>query len=242
MNIKGSTVVVTGANRGIGQAIVKELLAQGAAKVYAGARDTSKLVAWSDDKRVVPLKMDLDDDAGIAAAAKTASDATILINNAGALEGGSQLSSPFEKMRREFMTNYFGTLRVIRAFVPVLEKHSPATIVNLLSVVSFVNIPGLGAYSASKAAAHSMTIGIRGELAKRGISVLGVYPGPVDTDMAKGIEMAKTSPADVAKAILAGIRENSAYIFPDPMAQQVYPGWKADHVAVENQFASMASE
>ncbi|MFA6045994.1 MAG: SDR family oxidoreductase [Phycisphaerales bacterium] len=237
MNIKGSTVVVTGANRGIGQALVAALLAQGAKKVYAGARDTSKIA--KGDARVVPLKVDLGDEAGLAAAAKTAGDATLLINNAGVLEGGSQLTAPIDALRREFETNYFGTLRVIRAFVPVLEKNKPGAIVNLLSVVSWASMPALGAYSASKAASNSMTLAIRGELAKRGISVFGVYPGPVDTDMAKGIELTKTSPEDVANAILQGIESKTLYITPDPMAQQVYAGWKGDHAAVEAQFGNM---
>lgn len=237
MNIKGSIVVVTGANRGIGRSLVGALLAHGANKVYAGARDTSKLGAT--DSRVVPLKMDLSDEAGLAAAAKTAGDATLLINNAGLLEGGSQLTAPIDTLRREFETNYFGTLRVIRAFVPVLEKNKPGAIANVLSVVSWASMPGIGAYSASKAASNSMTMALRGELAKRGISVFGVYPGPVDTDMAKGIELTKTSPEDVANAILKGIENNSLYITPDPMAEQVYAGWKGDHAAVEAQFGNM---
>ncbi|MBI1190802.1 MAG: SDR family NAD(P)-dependent oxidoreductase [Tepidisphaera sp.] len=239
MNVKGATVVVTGANRGIGKALVDEFLAKGAKKVYAAARDTSKLAGWKGDSRVVPLKIDLADEGVIAAAAKTASDATILVNNAGALEFGSLLTGSLDAARRDLETNFFGTLRVIRAFAPVLEKNKPGVIANLLSVVSWASMPGIGGYSASKAASHSATLALRGELGKKGIDVLGVYPGPVDTDMAKGIELNKATPEHVAGEIVKGIENRTHYITPDPMAQQVYAGWKGDHAAVEAQFGSM---
>src|SRR5262245_37351973 len=187
MRIEGSVAVVTGANRGLGRAFVEQLLARGAKRIYAGARDPSKLrdVVASNGGRVVALRIDLGDPASIAAAAKTAKDATLLINNAGALEFGSQLAADLAGIRRDFETNYFGTLHVTRAFVPALEANKNGAIVNVLAVVSLVSIPGLGGYSASKAAAHSLTLGLRGELSKRGISVHGAYPGPIDTDMTR---------------------------------------------------------
>ena len=134
------------------------MLARGAKRIYAGARDPSKLraVASSSGGRVVALRIDLGDPASIAAAAKTAKDATLLINNAGALEFGSQVSADLAGIRRDFETNYFGTLQVTRAFVPALEANKNGAIVNVLAVVSLVSIPGLGGYSASKAAAHSL--------------------------------------------------------------------------------------
>ncbi len=241
MKIRDSIAVVTGANRGIGLALVQQLLAQGAKRVYAGARDPQKLAGLAKEfaGRVVPIRIDLADPTSITAAATAAKDATILINNAGALEFGSQLTADLSSIRRDFETNYFGTLQVARAFAPNLEAHKGGTIVNVLSVVALASMPGIGAYSASKAAAHSLTLALRGELSKKGIAVLGAYPGPVDTDMAKGVDLPKTPPTDVAIAILAGVEAGEHYILPDPMARQVYAGWSAGHTAVEAQFGSM---
>lgn len=241
MKIRDSIVVVTGANRGIGLALVEQLLAHGARRVYAAARDTAKLAGLvaKGSGRVTALKLDVTDAGSAAAAASAAKDATILINNAGALEFGSQLSADLQGIRKDFETNYFGTIQVTRAFLPALEANKPSTIVNLLSVVSLASMPGLGGYSASKAAAHSLTLALRGELGKRGISVLGAYPGPVDTDMAKGFDMPKATPTEVANAILAGIEAGEEYILTDAMAKQVYQGWSAGHRAVEAQFGSM---
>src|SRR5262249_57423917 len=132
-------------------------------------------------------RIDLGEPASIAAAAKTAKDTTLLINNAGALEFGSQVSADLAGIRRDFETNYFGTLQVTRAFVPALEANKNGAIVNVLAVVSLVSIPGLGGYSASKAAAHSLTLALRAELCKRGIRVHRATPDPADTDMTRRI-------------------------------------------------------
>jgi short-subunit dehydrogenase len=126
-----------------------------------------------------------------------------------------------------------------RAFAPLIEGNGGGAVVNVLTVVALASMPGLGVYNASKAAAWSMTQSLRADLAKRKVQVYAVFPGPVDTDMARGIEMAKTSPADVARAVLDGVQAGTEDIFPDPMSQQVYAAWKADHKAVERQFASM---
>jgi len=240
MRIEGSVAVVTGANRGLGQAFVEHLLARGAKRVYAGARDPSKLrdVVSSSGGRVVALRIDLGDPASIAAAAKTAKDATLLINNAGALEFGSQVSADLAGIRRDFETNYFGTLQVARAFVPVLEANKDGAIVNVLAIVSLVSIPGLGGYSASKAAAHSLTLGLRGELSKRGISVHGAYPGPMDTEMTRRIDRPKARTSEVASATLAGVEAGVNYIFPEPMCKQVYAGWCKNHAELEDQFGA----
>ncbi len=241
MNVKNSVAFVSGANRGIGRAFVEQLLRQGAKQVYAGARDTSKLaeLVSAGEGRVVAVSLDISVVTSAQAAAQVAGDVTLLINNAGALAGGSQLTAEVANIRGEFETNYFGLINMARAFAPVLEANKPAAMVNVLSVVSLASMPPLGGYSASKAAAHSLTLALRGELSKRGIAVHGTYPGPVDTDMAKGFEMAKTSPADVAAATLAGVEAGSDYILPDVMAQQVYQAWSAKHTDVENQFGSM---
>lgn len=240
MKIEGSVAVVTGANRGLGRAFVEELLARGVKRVYAGARDPSKLrgVVSSGGGRVVALRIDLGDPTSIAVAAKTATHATLLINNAGALEFGSQVSADLAGIRRDFETNYFGTLRVTRAFVPALEANKNGAIVNVLAVVSLVSIPGLGGYSASKAAAHSLTLGLRGELTKRGIGVHGVYPGPMDTDMTRRIDRPKAPASEVASATLAGVEAGEDYIFPEPMSRQVYERWSTSHAEVEAQFSA----
>jgi NAD(P)-dependent dehydrogenase (short-subunit alcohol dehydrogenase family) len=240
MRIEGSVAVVTGANRGLGRAFVEQLLARGAKRIYAGARDPSKLrdVVSSGGGRVVALGIDLADPASIAAAAKAAKDATLLINNAGALEFGSQVSADLAGIRRDFETNYFGTLQVTRAFLPALAANKNGAIVNVLAVFSLVSIPGLGGYAASKAAAHSLTLGLRGELTKRGISVHGAYPGPVDTDMTRRIDRPKARASEVASATLAGVEAGETYIFPEPMSRQVYEGWSKSHAEVEAQFGA----
>lgn len=240
MRVEGSVAVVTGANRGLGRGFVEQLLARGAKRVYAGARDPAKLrdVVSGGGGRVVALRIDLGDPAGIAAAAGTAADATLLINNAGALGFGSQVSADLAGIRRDFETNYFGTLRVTRAFVPALEANGNGAIVNVLAVVSLVSIPGLGGYSASKAAAHSLTLGLRGELTRRGISVHGAYPGPIDTDMTRRIDRPKARASEVAGATLAGVEAGENYIFPEPMSRQVYEGWRKSHAEVEDQFGA----
>ncbi len=240
MKIEGSVAVVTGANRGLGKAFVEHLLARGARRVYASARDPSKLrdLVSGGGGRVVALRMDLTDPASIAAAAKTAEDATLLINNAGALEFGSQMSADIAGIERDFEINYFGTLRVTRAFVPALEANRNGAIVNVLAIVSLVSIPGLGGYSASKAAAHSLTLGLRGELSKRGISVHGAYPGPIDTDMTKRVDRPKARAAEVASATLAAVEAGDKYIFPESMSRQVYEGWSKSHAEVEAQFGA----
>lgn len=239
MDLKNAVVLVTGANRGIGLALVEALSRRGVAKVYAAARNGNTHKNGADGStRIVPLQLDVTNPQQAAAAARQASDVTVLINNAGVADYGSVLDVPEETLRRDLETNYFGALGLVRAFVPVIEKNGGGAIANVLSIVSFVSVPRLGAYTASKAAAWSMTQSIRGDLAARGISVHGVFPGPVDTDMARDFDMAKATPASVADAILDGLANGDEDIFPDAMAQQTYGTWRQDHKAVERQFAS----
>ncbi|MEO1204530.1 MAG: SDR family oxidoreductase, partial [Pseudomonadota bacterium] len=202
MNVKDRVAFVTGANRGIGRAIVEALLEAGASKVYAGARKIDSLPDFGDD-RVVPVAVDVTDADTVAAAAEQASDVAILFNNAGTLQFGSLLDEPVETVQADMNVNYFGTLAMTRAFAPVLERNKNAAIVNVASIVAFVNMPGIGGYSASKAALFSMSQGLRIELAPRGISVHTVNPGPIDTDMAASMEMEKATPEDTARNILA---------------------------------------
>jgi NAD(P)-dependent dehydrogenase (short-subunit alcohol dehydrogenase family) len=237
MKIEGSVALVTGANRGLGRALVAALLEAGAVKVYAAARDRTKVAA--DDSRVVPLTLDTTKPDQIAAAAKTANDVTLLINNAGVQTSDHVLTMNPADMDADFRTNVHGTLGVIKAFLPVLERApGNATIVNILSLAALASFPPLGGYSASKAAAYSITQSLRAELRSKQIDVLAVLPGPIDTDMVKALEMPKTSPADTAKGVLAGIASGEEEIFPDPMAQQMSAVWNKSHKEYERAFAS----
>jgi NAD(P)-dependent dehydrogenase (short-subunit alcohol dehydrogenase family) len=237
MNIENAVAVVTGANRGIGKALVDALLSRGASRVYAAARSPEG-VAVRD--RVVPLRLDVTVREQVESAAAKARDATLLFNNAGTLGAYGLLTTPPEDLEKEFRTNFHGSLAVTKAFLPaLLRAPGRAAVVNVLTVVSLASMPGLGGYSASKAAAFSMTQALRGELKPKGIAVHAVFPGPVDTDMAKAITLPKTSPEDVARAILDGVARGDEDICPDPMSRDVYAKWAASPKDVEHQFASM---
>ncbi|NOZ94358.1 MAG: SDR family NAD(P)-dependent oxidoreductase [Acidobacteria bacterium] len=241
MNIQRSTALVTGANRGIGRAIVGALLHEGAERVYATARrlDDLESVVALDPRRVRALQLDVTNAAEIAAAARSATGVNLLVNNAAVLDAGGPLDAPTDIFRRNMETNFHGILEVTRAFAPVIEATGGGAVVNILSVVALASMPGLAAYNASKAAAWSLTQSLRADLAKRHVEVFAVFPGPVDTDMARGFDMAKAAPSDVAAAVVAGVSAGSEDIFPDPMSEQVYSTWRSDHKAVERQFAGM---
>jgi NAD(P)-dependent dehydrogenase (short-subunit alcohol dehydrogenase family) len=238
MKIKGSVALVTGSNRGLGKALVSALLEAGAARVYAGARDVSRVT--SSDPRVVPLTLDTSKPEQIAAAAQAAVDVTLLINNAGVSASANVLTASQKAMETDFRTNVFGTLAVVKGFLPVLERApAGATIVNVLSLASLGSFPALGGYSASKAASYSVTQALRPELRRKHIEILAAFPGPIDTDMVKDLPIPKTSPADVASAVLAGIARGEEDIFPDPMAQQMGALWSKSPKEYERAFASM---
>lgn len=243
MKTKDAVLLVTGANRGLGKAIVQTALARGARKVYAGARDPSSLadLVRQGEGRVVPLKVDLGDPASLAAAATSATDITLLVNNAGVLASYNVLESSREQIAQDFATNFYGVLDVTKAFLPALERAAAAgeaAIVNVLSIVSLANMPAIGGYSASKAAAFSITQALRGDLAKKGIGVHAALPGPIDTDMARGMDMKKTSPENVAQAILDGVERGLDDISPDPVADEVLATWRRDPKRLEQQFAN----
>jgi NAD(P)-dependent dehydrogenase (short-subunit alcohol dehydrogenase family) len=237
MKIEGSVALVTGANRGLGSALVSALVEAGADKVYAAARDERKLPKFGS--RVVPLTLDVTKPEQIAAAAKKANDITLLLNNAGVLTAYNVLTMGQAEIDADFGTNVFGTLSVIKGFLPVLERaHSGATIVNVLSLVSLAPSPGLGGYSSSKAAAYSMTQAMRPELKKKGIEILAALPGLIDTDMVRALPAPKTSAVDVARGIVAGIGRGEEDIFPDAPAQQLAALWNKSHKEYERTFAS----
>lgn len=240
MEISGSTAVVTGANRGIGRALVETLLARGAARVYAAARNPDSLADLAArDSRIVTVTLDLTDHEQIARAAEQASDATLLINNGGSLNFADPLTGDLGAIHTDIVTNLVGPLVTARQFVPVLERNGGGAIVNILSLVVFGAVPAMGGYSASKAAAASVTQALRAQLADRKITVHGVFPGAVDTDMIRDFPIPKTSATDVAKAILDGVGAGAENIFPDPMAESGYQAWRVDPAAFERQMGSM---
>ena len=242
MQIKDSIAFVTGANRGIGRALVDALLEHGARRVYATSRDLSSLdpVVRGDPSRVRAIRLDVRSTRDAQAAAEQAPDVTLLINNAGVLTFGSPGAVEVDEVRAIMETNFYGTLNVTNALTPILERNGGGgAVVNMLTIVALASMPGISAYNASKAAALSLTQSFRADLGKRGIKVHGVFPGPVDTDMARSIEITKTPAIDVARATIAGVEAGDEDIFPDPMSRQVYAAWRADHKAVERQFAAM---
>ena len=231
MDLNDTIALVTGANRGLGARLVDGLLARGAGKVYAAARQPDRVVAG--DPRVVPLRLDLDDQASVDAAARLAGDLTLLVNNAGILAVGDVLDADPADIERDLRTNYLGTLRVTRAFVPAIEANGGGGVVNVLTLIALAPAGGMAGYSASKAAAHSMTQSLRASLRPRGIEVYGAYPGGIDTDMSAGIEAVKAAPEDVAAGILDGITAGQTTIFPDQASAQAGEVWRHDPQQLE---------
>jgi NAD(P)-dependent dehydrogenase (short-subunit alcohol dehydrogenase family) len=238
MDITAQIPVVTGAGRGLGRELVDALLDRGAPKVYAAARNPA---AVRVDPRVVPIAFDLLDHESITAAARTATDATLLVNNASTAAFAGPLEADREAVRDEMAVNYDGTFDAIRAFVPVLEANGGGAIVNVLSLLSLASTPPMTGYSASKAAAHSLTQALRPVLAARNITVHGVYPAGIDTDMVRGLDVPKTPAALVAAGVLDGLAADLEDIFPDPTAEAMSATWWTDPKAFERVFATISS-
>jgi NAD(P)-dependent dehydrogenase (short-subunit alcohol dehydrogenase family) len=240
MQIEGSKVFVTGANRGLGRAIVEELLARGAATVYAAARDPRSLEQVRADSkgRVIPVRLDITNAEDLIAAATQITTLDLLVNNAGLLGSRGILDGSLDAIERDMQTNYFGTLAVTRGLLPAIERGRGA-VANILTVAALASMPFLGGYAASKAAALSLTQALRGELGRRGLQVFAVFPGPIATDMGRDIDVPKTSAAEVARATLDGIARGDDDIFPDPMAAQVGAEYAKAPKSVEKMFASM---
>jgi NAD(P)-dependent dehydrogenase (short-subunit alcohol dehydrogenase family) len=241
MHPQHSVVVITGANRGIGKALVEAYLKRGVKKIYAAARQPATLadLVALDQQKVVALEVDVTKPATLAAAATVAHDANVLINNAGVLSFANILDASEESLRQDMEVNYFGLIAMTKAFVPVLEQNGGGSVANLLSVVSLASMPAIAGYNASKAAAFSITQAMRADLAARKIHVLGVFPGPIDTDMAKDLPMEKTPPAIVANEIIDGIAARAEDVFPDPMSKQVAALWRSNPKGLEKQFGGM---
>ena len=217
MDIEGSVAVVTGANRGIGRYFTRQLLERGAKKVYATMR-TPEVVELPG---VEVLRLDITDPASVAAAAAVAGDVTLLINNAGVSTYQNLVTGDLEKIRLEMETHYFGTMTMVRAFAPTLARNGGGAILNVLSVLSWMSYDGANAYSAAKAAAWSLTNGIRLELAGQGTMVTGLHMGSTDTDMMAGWDIDKNDPADVVRAALDGLEAGEVEILADQDTVQV---------------------
>jgi NAD(P)-dependent dehydrogenase (short-subunit alcohol dehydrogenase family) len=218
MKIENSVALVTGANRGIGLAFARELLARGARKVYAGVRDPS--VALPSGVQALRLDVNKPDD--VASAAELASDVTLLINNAGIAQPGGFLAADSEEVaRRIFETNFFAVLRVSKAFAPILKANGGGALINVLSIASWVNGGELAAYSASKSAAWSLTNALRNELAAQKTQVLALHMGYVDTDLTRGFDVQKSSPEDIVTHTLNGLESNLDEVLADELTRQV---------------------
>jgi NAD(P)-dependent dehydrogenase (short-subunit alcohol dehydrogenase family) len=216
--IAGKSVLVTGANRGIGQALVQEAVRRGARQVYAGTRRT----ASDPDRRVTPVALDVTDAAQIRAAAQRVASLDVLINNAG-VALYDDLTDP-AVLEEHLRVNLFGPYLVTQTFLPLLTR-SRGALVNNLSVNALAPLALIPAYSASKAAAFSLTQSLRLLLAERGVTVHAVLTGPVDTDMTRGLDIPKAAPESVARAIFDGVESGQEEIFPDPLSQSIAPSW-----------------
>lgn len=232
--IAGKTILVTGANRGIGRALVDEALRRGAKRVYAGTR-----VPIADaEERVTPIALDVTDVAQIHAAVESVDSLDVLVNNAGL--GVPDDLSDRSALEAHLAVNLFGTWGVTQAFVPELSRRRGA-VINVASVAALAAVPVMPAYSISKAASLSLAQSLRALLAGR-VNVHVALPGPVETDMSRGLEIPKASAQDVARAIFDGAEAGEEEIFPDPFAEPIAPGWYAGPVkALERQNAALVA-
>lgn len=223
MRLNNATVLITGANRGIGLAFARAALARGARKVYAGARDPSRVSLPG----VEALRLDVTRPEDIAAAVQRCGDLTLLINNAGTAVMGGILDSDIEATRAQFDTNYFGPMRLSQAFAPVLAANGGGAILNVLSIASWISTPQLAVYGSTKAAAWSLTNGLRHELRAQGTQVLGLHMGFVDTDLTRGIDSPKSTPEAIVQAALDALEAGAEEVLADDITRQVKQGLSA---------------
>ncbi len=245
INIKDAVVFVTGANRGIGRAIAEEAVSRGAKKVYAAARDVAGVqdLVEQHPEQVVAVSLDVTNQDQVQAAAAQAQDVQVLINNAGVAGfGGFIYNHSPDTARLEMEVNYYGPLNVTRAFADGLTRNGNGAVATVVSVSGLTNFPMAATYSASKAAAHSLTQGMRAELTPQGVAVFGVYPGPIDTDMAAGMDIDKESPRNVAIRMFDDMAKGVEDISTDAFADEFVRNVRADAKAVEKQTAEMAHQ
>jgi NAD(P)-dependent dehydrogenase (short-subunit alcohol dehydrogenase family) len=225
MEINGSVALVTGANRGLGKEFVQALLAAGAKKVYAAARNPSSVVPMEG---VVPLKLDVTWTEDIGAAARECRDVSLLINNAGIMRGAGLLDpTSLDSASEEWETLCLGPLALSQAFAPILAANGGGAVVNVLSALSWISMPGAATYCAAKAAAWSLTNGLRNELRDQGTEVFGLHVAYMDTDMARGITVPKTHPREVARHAVACIQQGQMEILADEICRQLKIGLSA---------------
>lgn len=224
MNLRNAVILVTGANRGLGKSLVKQLLAAGAKKVYAAARDPAGITLPG----VEAVKLDVTNADDVARVAAQLKDVSVVINNAGITRGSPLLAAgSAAAARAEMETNFFGPLALSQAFAPVLKANGGGAIVNVLSVLSWVNIPSAATYSTSKSAAWSLTNGLRGELRAQGTQVVGVHVGYMDTDMTKGLDAAKADPDQVAQQVVDALASGAEEVLADELSRNVRQGLAA---------------
>jgi NAD(P)-dependent dehydrogenase (short-subunit alcohol dehydrogenase family) len=232
MQLDGQTALVTGANRGLGRHLAQQLRDRGAT-VYAGARNPAAV----DLDGVTPITIDITDPASVAGAAHSIGNASIVINNAGSSTGTSLLTGELDDVRLEMDTHFYGTLSVTRAFAPQLGQHDHSAVLNVLSVLSWISFPAVGAYCAAKSAAWSLTNALRQELAGQGTRVAALHVGYMDTDMARNVDAPKADPADIARIALDGIAGDAYEIIADDTSKQVLASLSAGVGALYPQFA-----
>lgn len=236
MNVTNKAVLITGANRGIGRALVDEALRRGAKRVYAGTRGALQ----HPDERVTPVTLDVTNASQIQQAASLVDSLDLLINNAGVAM--SDDLSNFDVIEQHLAVNLFGIIKATRAFLPLLTR-SKGAILNNLSVAAVAALPIIPAYSISKAAALSMTQSLRALLASQSVTVHAAIIGPIDTDMSRGFNIPKASPEATARAIFDGLEKNEEEIFPDPVSQSIAEAWRNGAAKLlERRFASFAPQ
>lgn len=224
MKIQDSVVIVTGANRGIGAAFAQALLARGAKKVYAGARNPASVTAAG----LIPIQLDVTKEADIARVAEQCRDVSLVVNNAGIARYGAFLSEQsIGDIREQLETNFFGVLRLSRAFAPVLAANGGGALLNVLSVASWINRPQLAGYGATKSAAWALTNGLRHELQDQGTQVLAMHMGFVDTDLTDGLDVPKQTPEAVVKAALDALQAGESEVLADDLTRMVKGGLSA---------------
>lgn len=222
---KDKVILITGANRGIGRSLVKALLENDVKKIYATSRDLDQMPTFND-KRVVSMPLDITNSSDITRITTDTLDTEILINNAGVLSPGTILEGDLFGMNNDMKVNYFGTIDMMRAYAPILEKNAPARIINIVSIAAYSPLPSIAGYAASKAALFSATQSVRIELAKKGITVQAVNPGAIDTDMNKDSNWDMPSPDSVALNILEHIASEDLDIVPDEIGKNMYNAWR----------------